>query len=128
MSGWAIPRYEGGEEIGAGCRVKLEDGTLVRVEALALTAAGTFVSDVAIGEGERRWRRVGDVVRSPDEDSLEEVAADKALSISEYVRKRALDVEGMGAEERRSAVLDDLLSRQEACLRRILSTSVGISE
>ena len=109
------PATSTGDTVEVGTKIRLEDGSLMRVAALAITEDGWYASSSPIKDDDRRWRRLPDVVGSPDEDTLEDIERDKGLPVGEYLRKRAIDTDGMSGEERRAAVIDDLLSRARRC-------------
>lgn len=113
-----LPRYESGEEVTVGGRVKREDGSLMLVRSIVLTDEGAYISDVAPKEGEPHYFLVRGSCLSPDEDSIEEIERDKDLSVKTYIEKRALDVEGLTAEQKRVAVASDLIERTKAVMGR----------
>lgn len=116
MSAINPPSFASGETVQVGKRIRLEDGTLMRVGALAVTEGGWFVSSLPIRDDDKHWRRLPDVVGSPDEDTLEDIERDKGLPVGEYLRKRAIPTDGMSGEEKRLAVVNDLLERTRRSL------------
>ena len=110
------PTTSTGDPVGVGARIRLEDGSLMLVAALALTEDGWYASSSPIKDDDKRWRRLPEVVGSPDEDTLEDIERDKGLPVGEYLRKRAIPTDGMSGEERRLAVVNDLLERTRRSL------------
>lgn len=116
MSEIKLPAFASGETVQVGKRIRLDDGAIMRVGTLALTEEGWYASPDAIRGDDKHFCRLPEVVGSPDDDSIEDVERDKALPVSEYLRKRAIDTTGMSGEEKRLAVVDDLIKRTRSLL------------
>lgn len=113
-----LPAFGDGKRLGLGDRIRLDDGSLMRVETIALSTGGVYVSASAVSDDERRFVKVGRTVASPSDDSLEAIQADALLTPNEYCRKRALDTTDLGKGSRQPLMTKDLLDRQMAILTR----------
>lgn len=109
-----LPTFEDGRAIRPGDRVKLPDGSLMRVETIAFSGAHVFLSDTPIHNGEKRFVPVDGHAMSPDKDSLEEIEADLTLSAAEYCRKRAINVPDGEKANKQVLMNRDLYERQLA--------------
>lgn len=113
-----FPTFEDGTRLSLGDKIRLEDGSLMRVETVAFSEDGTYVSGSPISPDERRFVRVDATVSSPSDDTLEAIQADALLSPNDYCRKRALDTSSLGKGSRQPLMTKDLLERQMAVLTR----------
>lgn len=111
-----FPVLPDGSPVGPGDVVRLHDGTLLRVATVAVTVRGCFVSEADVEDGQKGFVSIPEHVGDPMQDDLDSVAADSELGADAYCRKRGLSAEGMRAQDRRRAMVDDLLRRQRALL------------
>lgn len=107
-----IPVFASGEQVAVGSRIRLADGRLVRVRALILTEEGCLVSSKALAADGKGIFAVDPIVASAEEDSREALDADSELSVSEYIKRRALDVDGLTQAEKISAMISDIRRRE----------------
>lgn len=115
--GVTLPNFTTGDPVEVGSRVRLEDGRLVRVRALIVTEDGFLVSARRLEADDRTLFRVGEIVESPDEDSAEALDEDSTLSVADYIKKRALDADGMSSQEKISLMIDDIRRRERKLSR-----------
>ena len=112
-----IPQFETGERVQVGSRVRLSSGQLVRARALVMTSDGWLVSSKDIAADDKTLFAVDEVVESPDEDSREVLDQDSHLTVSEYIKRRALDADGLSAQEKISLMIDDVRRRERKLSR-----------
>lgn len=112
-----IPAFSDGTPLSLGDRVRLDDGSIVRVRAVVLGEAGALVSGAAVEAGKLGLVAVGKTVASADVDSAEALDADCELSPNEYCHRRALDVAGDRPSDRMRAMVADIRARQAALCR-----------
>lgn len=107
------PRFEDGRALGIGDKVKLPDGSLLAVKSIIVSEDGFHVSPVGV---DKRAVAVGEVVSSPRDDDAESIAEDAKLPVREYIKRRALEVEGQKGDELVHAMIADIMARQAALL------------
>lgn len=107
-----IPTYPDGHPLSIGDRIRMADGSLVLVRALVFTDGGNFVSAHRITKDTPGMVPVDSVVESPDTDDQESLEADALLSVNDYLKKRAIPLDGKSTTERAQAKSMDLLARQ----------------
>ena len=109
-----IPTFEGGKAVAIGDRVRLDDGSLMRVHSVVMTAAGAMVSDQDFAAGKLGLVPVSHEVASAEADSWEELDADCLLTPDKYCQRRALEPEGGKPADKIRAMVADVRERQVA--------------
>lgn len=109
-----LPVFPDGSPVRPGDKVRLPDGAIVVVRAVAVTGEGAFVSDKPISPDSKLFFPVGAVVGSPDDDSAEALDADMALAPAAYCRRRAIEVTAEQEGGKLMAMIADIRRRQAA--------------
>ena len=112
-----IPSFADGTPLAIGDRVRVSDGSIIRVRSVVLAEGGALVSGTPIEAGKLGLVSVAQQVSSADEDSAEALDADCELTPNEYCHRRALDVEGDKPADKMRAMVADVRARQAALSR-----------
>lgn len=111
-----LPMIEG-EPVLPGDRVRLQDGSLMLVKTLALTADGAYVSADDVSDSGKPVFVEADGLGPAGFDTQEDLDADALLPVTTYVKKRALDIDPAATkDEKLIAMTRDIMARQRAVM------------
>lgn len=107
-----IPSFPTGERLEVGDKVRLESGQIIKAEAIVITRTGVVISTRDLAADGKTLFSVGEELGSPDDDSRDALDEDAALGVNEYLRRRAIDCDGMSQSEKYRAMIDDIRQRE----------------